>query len=77
VTEQQATVDAAQHDVDNAQQDALGSGALGSRNVYLRGPTSLPHRLILRDRWPLIRPNGERHVTLDILTACSYYFSNS
>ena len=62
--EQQAAVDAAQQDDDNAQQDASGSGALGSRNVYLRGPTSLPQRPILRDRRPLIRPDGERHVTL-------------
>jgi hypothetical protein len=62
--EQQAVVDVAQQDDDNAQQDASGSGALGSRNVYLRGPTSLTQRPILRDRRPLIRPDGERHVTL-------------
>jgi hypothetical protein len=49
---------------DDAQQDASGSGASGSRNVYLRGPTSLPQCPILRDRRPLIRPDGERHVTL-------------
>jgi hypothetical protein len=51
--EQQAAVDA-------AQQDVSGSGSSGSRNVYLRGPASLPQRPILRDRCPLIRPDGER-----------------
>jgi hypothetical protein len=53
-----------QHDDDDAQQDASGSGASGLRNVYLRGPMSLPRRSILRDRRPLIRSDGERHVTL-------------
>jgi hypothetical protein len=62
--EQQAAVDAAQQDDDDAQQDASCSGALGSRNVYLRGPTSLPQCPILRDRRPLIRLDEERHVTL-------------
>jgi hypothetical protein len=37
--EQQAVVDVAPQDDDDAQQDASGS-----RNVYLRGPTSLPQR---------------------------------
>jgi hypothetical protein len=50
---------AAQQDDDEAQQTASGS-----RSIYLRGPTSLPQRPILRDRRPLIRPDGERHVTL-------------
>jgi hypothetical protein len=58
---------------DDIQQDASGSGISGLRNVYLRGPASLPQRPILRDRRPLIRPDGERHVTLDVLVACSYY----
>jgi hypothetical protein len=53
-----------QQDDDKAQQTASGSGASGSRSIYLRGPASLPQRPILRDRRPLIRPNGERHVTL-------------
>jgi hypothetical protein len=53
-----------QQDDDKAQQAALGSGASGSRSVYLRGPTSLPQHPILRGRRPLIRPDGERHVTL-------------
>jgi hypothetical protein len=57
--EQQPAVDVAQHDDD----DSLGSGASGSRNVYLRGPASLPQRPILRDRRSLIRLDGERHVT--------------
>jgi hypothetical protein len=65
--EQQAAVDVAQQDDDDAQKDASGS-----RNVYLRGPVSLPQRPILRDRRPLIRPDWERHVTLDILVVCSY-----
>jgi hypothetical protein len=66
--EQQAAVDAAQQDDDDAaqqdddddaaQQDVSGSGSSGSRNVYLRGPASLPQRPILRDRRPLIRPDG-------------------
>jgi Flp pilus assembly protein TadB len=58
--QQQAT----QQDDDKAQQDASGSGTSGSRSVYLRGPASLPQCPILRDRWPLIRPDGERHVTI-------------
>ena len=68
--EQQAAVDAAQQDDDDAaqqdddddaaQQDVSGSGSLGSMSIYLRGPASLPQRPILRDRRPLIRPDGER-----------------
>jgi hypothetical protein len=60
--EQQAAVDATQQDDDDdaAQQDVSGSGSSGSRSIYLRGPTSLPQRPILRDRRPLIRPDGER-----------------
>jgi hypothetical protein len=34
---------------------------------------SLPQRPILRDRRPLIRLDGERHVTLDVVVAFSYY----
>jgi hypothetical protein len=55
---------AAQQDDDEAQQTASGSGTSGSRSIYLRGPASLPQRPILRDKRPLIRPDGERHVTL-------------
>jgi hypothetical protein len=55
---------AAQQDDDDGQHDTSSSGASGSRNVYLRGPASLPQRPILRDRRPLIRPDVERHVTL-------------
>ncbi len=51
-------------DDDDQQQDASGSGGPGSRSIYLRGPASLPQRPILRDRRPLIRPDGERYVTL-------------
>jgi hypothetical protein len=60
--EQQAVVDAAQQDDDDdaTQQDFSGSGSSGSRSIYLRGPASLPQRPILRDRRPLIRPDGER-----------------
>jgi hypothetical protein len=67
--EQQAAVNAAQQDDDDAaqqddddaaQQDVSGSGSSGSRSIYLRGPASLPQRPILRDRRPLIRPDGER-----------------
>ena len=69
--EQQAAVDAAQQDDDDAaqqddddddaaQQDVSGSGSSGSRSIYLRGPASLPKRPILRDRRPLIQPDGER-----------------
>jgi hypothetical protein len=49
---------------DDQQQDDLGSGGSSSRSIYLRGPASLPQRPILRDRRPLIRPDGERYVTL-------------
>ncbi len=55
---------AAPQDDDDQQQDASGSGGPGSRSIYLRGPASLPQRPILRDRRPLIRPDGERYVTL-------------
>jgi hypothetical protein len=61
---QQQDDDDQQQDDDDAKQDASGSGASGSSNVYLRGPASLPQRPILRDRRPLIRSDGERHVTL-------------
>jgi hypothetical protein len=53
-----------QQDDDDQQQDASGSGASGLRSIYLRGPASLPQRPILWDRRPLIRPDGERYVTL-------------
>jgi hypothetical protein len=53
------TQQATQQDDDDAQQDASGS-----RSVHLRGPASLHQCPILRNRWPLIRPDGERHVTL-------------
>ena len=65
-----------QQDDDDAQQDASCSGASGSRNVYLQGPVSLLQRPILRERRSLIRPDEERHVTLDVLAACSYYVFN-
>jgi hypothetical protein len=53
-----------QQDDDDQHQDASGSGGSGSRSIYLQGPASLPQRPILRDRRPLIRPDGERYVTL-------------
>jgi hypothetical protein len=53
-----------QQDNDKAQQTASGSGASGSRSIYLRGLASLPQRPILRDRRHLIWLDGERHVTL-------------
>ena len=53
-----------QQDDDDQQQDASGSGGSSSRSIYLRGPASLPPRPILRDRRPLIRPEGEKYVTL-------------
>ena len=62
--EQAAQQQAAPQDNDDQQQDASGSGGSRSRSIYLRGPTSLPPRPILRDRRPLIRPEGERYVTL-------------
>jgi hypothetical protein len=55
---------AAHQDDDDQQQDVSGSGGLSSRSIYLQGPASLPQRPILRDRRPLIRPEGERYVTL-------------
>jgi hypothetical protein len=39
-----------QQDDKDAQQDASGSDTSGSRNVYLRGPASLPQRPILWDQ---------------------------
>jgi hypothetical protein len=53
-----------QQDGDEAQQTASSSGTSGSRSIYLQGPASLPQRPILQDRRPVIRPDGERHVTL-------------
>ena len=67
LVQQQATPqddDDQQQDNDDQQQDASGSGGSSSRSIYLRGPASLPPRPILRDRRPLIRPEGERYVTL-------------
>jgi hypothetical protein len=61
---QAAQQQAAPQDDDDQQQDASGSGGSSSRSIYLRGPASLPQRPILRDRRPLIRPEGERYVTL-------------
>jgi hypothetical protein len=55
---------AAPQDDDDQQQDTSGSGASGSRSIYLRGPASLPQRPILWDRRPLIRLDWERYVTL-------------
>ena len=62
--EQAAQQQAAPQDDDDQQQDASGSGGSSSRSIYLRGPASLPQRPILWDRRPLIRPEGERYVTL-------------
>jgi hypothetical protein len=66
LVQQQATpqVDDDQQQDDDQEQDALGSGASGSRGIYLRGPASLPQRPILRDRRSLIWLEGERYVTL-------------
>jgi hypothetical protein len=60
LVQQQATP----QDDDDQQQDASGLGGSSSRSIYLRGPASLPQRPILRDRRPLIQPEGERYVTL-------------
>jgi hypothetical protein len=62
--EQAAQQQAAPQDDDDQQHDASGSGGSSSRSIYLRGPASLPQRPILRDRRPLIQPEGERYVTL-------------
>jgi hypothetical protein len=62
--EQAVQQQAAPQDDDDQQQDASGSGSSSLRSIYLRGPASLPPRPILRDRRPLIRPEGERYVTL-------------
>jgi hypothetical protein len=53
-TPQEEPEDAAEDDEDTSE-DASGVAA----NIYLRGPTSLPHRPIpLQDR-PIIRPSDE------------------
>jgi len=39
----------------------------------LRGPASLLQCSILHDRHLLIRSDGERYVTLDVVAASSYY----
>jgi hypothetical protein len=36
-------------------------------------PASLPQRPILHDMRFLIRPDGERYITLDVVAAFSYY----
>jgi hypothetical protein len=67
LVQQQATPqdDLDQEQDDNYQhQDASGSSGSSSRSIYLRGPASLPQCPILWDRRPLIRPDGERYVTL-------------
>ncbi|XP_020404479.1 uncharacterized protein [Zea mays] len=57
----QLNVDVAQRDDDDdAQWDVSGSGASGSRNVCLQGPTILPQRPILSDMRPLNRTDGEK-----------------
>ncbi|PUZ46923.1 hypothetical protein GQ55_7G122600 [Panicum hallii var. hallii] len=50
---------------EEAQHTASGSAgsssaASGASRVYLRGPSSLPHRPIPRDRRPLITPDKNR-----------------
>jgi hypothetical protein len=37
-----------------------GSAVSGASRVYLRGPSSLPHQPIPRDRRPLITPDKDR-----------------
>jgi hypothetical protein len=75
--EQQAVVDAAQQDDDDdAEQDASRSRVSGSTYVYLQGPASLPQQSILRDMCQLIRSDGERYVTLDVIAASSCYMFN-
>ena len=59
-----------QEDAEEAQEDAQeddeeeatagGSASSSSSSVYLRGPASLPQRLIPCERCPLIRPKGEK-----------------
>jgi hypothetical protein len=62
-----------QQDDDDAKEDALVFGATCWRNVYLRGPASLPKRHIVCDRRPLIRPDGKRFVALDVVAPFLYY----
>jgi hypothetical protein len=70
----QLNVDVAQRDDDDdAQWDVSGSGASGSRNVCLQGPTILPQRPILSDMRPLNRTDGEKYATLVVVAAFSYY----
>jgi hypothetical protein len=71
--EQQTAVDVVQQDDNYAQQNTLSSSALGTRNIYLRGHTSLPQRPILLDKHSLIQQDGESYVTLDVVVAFSYY----
>ena len=78
-TTQQAAVDAMQEDDDDdaqlnddeAQQYTSGSGASCLMRVYLHGPVILPQQPILREECPLIQPDGERYVTLDVAAASS------
>jgi hypothetical protein len=45
-----------------------GFRSSGSSGVWLRGPSSLPQQPIPLERCPLIRPIGQREVTLDVIT---------
>jgi hypothetical protein len=76
--EQDEAQQAAQQDDDDQQQDddEAHQAASGSRSIYLRGPASLPQRPILRDRRPMIQPEGERHVTLCSLFLFILYVQN-
>jgi hypothetical protein len=63
--EAQNDAEEAQGDAEETQQDVEGatvgdSTASGSSSVYLRGPASLPKRLIPLERRPVIQPEGER-----------------
>jgi hypothetical protein len=45
-----------------------------NRTPQVRGTSTCEvPRPIICDMWPLIRPNEERHVTLDVVAAFSYY----
>ena len=54
--------------------EAAGTGSASSDSslsVYLRGPTSLPQAPLPHQR-PVIHPEGQKNVTLYVITTTSY-----
>ena len=49
-------------------EETWGTSSSTSSRVWLRGPSTLPRRLIPLERRPLIRHDGDKLVTLYVIT---------